>query len=377
MKARPRVLYVQYTSPSAYPPLEHGSQLLAEAGWDVLFLGTSKVGDPALHWSARQGIHVRELPPAGSGWLRRLHYGWFAAWVLAWTLRWRPRCVYASDLLACPIVLALSYVPGLLVVYHEHDTPLHGGRAFRWARRKLATRADVRVLPNQLRATHFNETVANHRPTLTAWNCPARSELAPRREARSTDELKLVYAGSIVPERLPATVIEALAHVPGAVQLDVVGYTTQGHPEYVRELQSFAMRLGVEQRVRFMPAVPHPELLEQLRTADVGLVLMSEWGDAQWMPGASNKPFDYLASGLALLVADEPGWRELYADPGYGLACNAREPQSIAAALTWFLENRDEMRAMGERGRQRVAQDWNYETQFGPVRDWLVRRAVG
>src|SRR5437660_1251793 len=103
-KAR-RIAYVQYTKPSAYPPLEHSARVLAEAGWEVLFLGITKHGDPPLDWPEHTGISVRELPPSGPGWWRKLHYGWYAVWVFGWLLRWRPVCVYASDALACPVVL--------------------------------------------------------------------------------------------------------------------------------------------------------------------------------------------------------------------------------------------------------------------------------
>ena len=72
-----------------------------------------------------------------------------------------------------------------------------------------------------------------------------------------------------------------------------------------------------------------------------------------------------------MLVSDLPVWRSLFVEPGYGLGCNAEDPQSIAEALSWLMDHSTEMRAMGERGRQRVTADWNYETQFGPVRDWL------
>jgi glycosyltransferase involved in cell wall biosynthesis len=372
-----RVLYVQYTSPSAYPPLEHSSQLLAEAGWEVLFLGTAKVGDPALSWAAHERIEVRELPPARTRWTRKLHYAWFCLWVVIWTLRWRPACVYASDLLSCPVVLALSYFRGLSVVYHEHDTPQRGARAFLWARRTLAERAAVRVLPNARRATAFIHTVANHRPTFTVWNCPSLVEVTPPRKPNRDGTLRVVYVGSIVPSRLPSSIVEALTLVSETVQLQVVGYTTQGHSEYVQELRALANRLGVDKRVQFIDAVPHADMLIRIRDADVGLVPMSESEGDAWMPGASNKPFDYLASGLALLVADEPGWRQMYVDPGYARACNPTDASSIATAIRWFAEHPDETRAMGERGRQRVALDWNYETQFRPVHDWLDRRAVG
>ena len=39
-----RILYVQFTNPAAYPPLEHSARILADAGWDVMFLGTGALG---------------------------------------------------------------------------------------------------------------------------------------------------------------------------------------------------------------------------------------------------------------------------------------------------------------------------------------------
>ena len=85
------------------------------------------------------------------------------------------------------------------------------------------------------------------------------------------------------------------------------------------------------------------------------------------MAGASNKPFDYLACGLALLVSDLPDWRKMFVEPGYGLACNPNDTDSIAAQLRWFLKHPAETREMGERGRQRILTEWNYERQFAAV----------
>jgi glycosyltransferase involved in cell wall biosynthesis len=375
MRVNRRMLYLQYTSPSAYPPLEHSSQLLVDNGWEVLFLGVSKDGDPPLHWAERTGVSTRELSPSRSGWLRKLHYARFALLTLLWVARWRPNWVYASDVFATPVALLLSWLPGMRLVYHEHDRPLLTNRTLAStmlarARRMLARRASVRVLPNGERAREFVEGVGRSRPTLTVWNCPLTSEVSPPRAQASGEGLDVVYVGSIVPARLPASVIEALAMLPETVRLRAIGYTTAGYPDYVRALKDLAKRRGIGHRVAIEDGMPHPELLRSIRHCDVGLALISTSNDrkyAQWMPGASNKPFDYLASGLALLVADQPGWREMYVEPAYGLACEPEDPHSVEKALRWFLEHPTEMRAMGERGRERIVREWNYDTQFAPV----------
>ncbi len=71
--------------------------------------------------------------------------------------------------------------------------------------------------------------------------------------------------------------------------------------------------------------------------------------------------------GLALLVSHQPEWVETFVRPGYGLSCDPEDPESIRRALEWFLEHREETRRMGERGRQRILSEWNYENQFSPV----------
>jgi glycosyltransferase involved in cell wall biosynthesis len=181
----------------------------------------------------------------------------------------------------------------------------------------------------------------------------------------------MLYHGSIVPARLPTTVLTALSMLPKGVRLRVVGYETIGHKGYVRQLQELAAQLGVADRVEFLGAVPQrEELLALCRQCDVGLSLMpmqSHDNNEQAMTGASNKPFDYLACGLALLVSELPDWRALFVDGGYALAMDPADPASIATAVRWFLEHPAESRAMGERGRQRIRSEWNYEEQFATV----------
>src|SRR5580700_8213879 len=105
-----RILYVQYTNPGGYPPLEHSSRILADAGSDVMFLGIGAFGAGGLHFPLHPRITVRRLRFRPAGWRQKLHYAWFCVWCFGWALRWRPSWVYASDLLSCPSALLLSTV---------------------------------------------------------------------------------------------------------------------------------------------------------------------------------------------------------------------------------------------------------------------------
>lgn len=380
-----RIAYIQYTNPAAYPPLEHSSRILADDGWRVLVLGIGVQGIESFHFPAHDNITFRQLPVCAPGWRQKLHYGRFVTWAIFWTLASRSCRVYASDQLSCPVGLLLSFVPGIRVLYHEHDSPTPDGEPSRfmrlvlWSRTKLAHRAALCILPNDRRAERFIREVGRDVPVTRVWNCPSRNEVNTSPPA-ADNGLLVIYQGSIVPVRLPATMIEALAMLPERVQLRVIGYETIGHKGYVAQLQALADKLGVAGRVEFVGAVPtRTEMLEHCREGHVGLAFMSKTSkdiNEQFMTGASNKPFDYLACGLALLVSDLPEWRVFYVDAGCARAVDSDDASSIASALYHLLDHPNELRAMGESGRQRILAEWNYETQFAPVFQQLRGKSV-
>ena len=368
-------MYVQYTNPAGYPPLQHSSRILAEKGYDVLFLGSGAQGASGLHFPFHPRIRVKRMGFCEAGWKQKLHYGTFALWTLLWVVFWRPHWIYASDPLSCPIAALLSFIPGLRILYHEHDSsnaiPNSKCESFLIKlRRKVAQKAAICILPNEARAARFKLQTGTERPVVCVWNCPAVEEAVEESGLSDQSSFVIFFHGSIVPARLPLAVIEALKLLPDRVVLHVAGYETIGHAGYVQALQDHAKRLGVEDRFRYLGVFSRHSLLDHCRKASIGLSLMplqSADVNEQAMTGASNKPFDYLACGLALLVSDSTEWRTMYVEPGYGLACQPEDPSSIANAVRWFFNNSAKTRTMGLLGRRRIMEDWNYQRQFEPV----------
>jgi glycosyltransferase involved in cell wall biosynthesis len=375
-----RILYIQYTNPGGYPPLQHSSRMLAEAGWQVLFLGTGAAGANSLEFPAHRNISVRRMDFCTPGWRQKVHFARFCAWVLWTTLLWRPKWVYASDPLSCPAALLLTFLPGLGVLYHEHDAPpadTSGGSFACFvsaARRRVAQRVAICVLPNAERLRRFQCETGPLRAAVCVWNCPGLYEMSARSEDVPQTPIWLLYHGSVVPDRLPLTVINALASCADSVHLRVVGYETIGSQGYIETLKRHAQSLGIAHRLECLPALPRADLLSVSRTSHIGLALIpnvSSDGNFTAMTGASNKVFDYMACGLPVIVSDLADWRRMFVDPGYARACNPADPESITAAIRSLVEHPDRMRAMGEAGRRRIVSEWNYEAVFRPVLDCL------
>lgn len=374
-----RILYLQYTNPAVYPPLEHSSRILAQRGWEVLFLGIEVTGVQRLQFPPHPRIAVRKLLPCPPGWFQKLHYLGYCLWVMGWAVIWRPRWIYASEpLAALPGLFLAWFFP---TVYHEHDWPSCDGAPsffFRWvlsARRRMARRAQLCVIPNEERARRFKLEMGTENKVRCVWNCPAREEISPPRPPCQKQNLWLTYQGSLVPSRLPIALFEALSLLPRVVKLRVIGYETIGHRAYLKRLRDKTEQLGIVSQVEFVGTLPtRRDLLEYCRRSNVGLAFMPRESpdvNDHTMTGASNKPFDYLACGTAVLVSSLPDWEEMFVEPGFGLACNPEDPKSIAQALRWFLEHPAQMREMGEKGRRRILEEWNYEKQFSSVLERL------
>jgi glycosyltransferase involved in cell wall biosynthesis len=381
-------VYVQYTNPAAYPPLIHSSRILASRGWRVLFLGTGSEGSGELRLENDASIRIAELPFARPGLRQKLHFLYFHLWCLAHVLAFRPSWIYCSDLFASPFGWLMS-LAGMRVVYHEHDSP--GGsargafeRCLLWTRAACARRV-VCVIPNARRGECLrHESGAAHLPALV-WNCPRMEEVTSAREPLEPGSLRLLYHGSVVPERLPLGVIDALARVPGKISLTIVGYETNGSKGYLDRLRERAAELRISDRLHIVGALSRDELMQTCRNFDAGLALMPRNSDDRnlgMMEGASNKPFDYLACGLALVVSRIPEWEAMFVEPqgepgvapGYAYACDPASPGDLAAVFTQLIQDPIRTRAMGEAGRRRVLSEWNYEHQFQPVLEILEGR---
>lgn len=196
-------------------------------------------------------------------------------------------------------------------------------------------------------------------------------EICDPREVNQLSDFWLLYHGSVVPPRMPVTVVEALPLLAESVKLRVVGYEPPGHEGYINQLEERGRELGVSARIQFCRSVPErTDLLALCKRSHVGLAFVPGNTDEinmKNMTGASNKPFDYLANGLALLVTNVDDWNEMFVDAGYGISCDPYDVDDLVAAISTLHADPQITTSMGERGRKRIFSKWNYESQFAPV----------
>jgi glycosyltransferase involved in cell wall biosynthesis len=109
-------------------------------------------------------------------------------------------------------------------------------------------------------------------------------------------------------------------------------------------LRRKAKDLGIEAHVRFTGQVPHEAIADHVRLFDVALVTAIN-------PYASPlKLFEYLASGVASVVVDQPNLREVL-EADCARFVPEGDAKALAAALTGLLTDKSERRRIAEAGR--------------------------
>lgn len=367
-------LFIQCTNAGHYPPILNAAALLADEGWRVTILSSPSADTESLKPDEHRGVTYLNTPLRKQNAIRPLEYLRYSLESIRQARRLRPGLIYASDPVSALPALLAAQISGADVIYHEHDSP-NPGSLRPWLQKMRSAAANMArlvVFPNARRWTLARRDlgVPADRARIV-WNVPRRSEL-PKIASIPASPLIVYYHGSITPDRLPETVVEAVLQMHGRVQLRFAGYEAPGAPGYVARLLRHESEL-----IQYLGQVPRIDLLEGAASAHVGLALMpKDTGDVNMrhMAGASNKPFDYMAAGLALLVSDLRDWRDLFVEGGFARACDTHDVNSVVAALTWFIEHPEERRAMAARGRKKIETEWNYETAFRPVIDAIEER---
>lgn len=188
-------------------------------------------------------------------------------------------------------------------------------------------------------------------------NTPPRSRLlTPPRKHRG-QSFKLFYLGLLEAPRGVAELITAvgLARRAGVeVELDLVGGGREA-PDFRKLAQNLGL---IPSGVRFHGFLAHPEAIERMRHADVGVV--PHYANESWNTTIPNKLFDYMAAGLPVLASDVKPVARIVEETGAGVIYADRDPEDAARALG---ELRDPAIRSGyaEAGLTAVAERYNWE----------------
>lgn len=179
------------------------------------------------------------------------------------------------------------------------------------------------------------------------------AEFAPEGPALERGRMhRLVTVGRLVRRKGIDETITALACVP-ETELLVAGGTGPDDPDLAR-LTALAHERGVADRVRFLGAVPRPQLPSLLRSADAVVCV-------PWYEPFGMVPLEAMACGRAVVASAVGGLVDTVVDGGTGLHVLPRRPDSLAARLRELLASPDMITSFGVAGRDRALARYGWD----------------
>jgi glycosyltransferase involved in cell wall biosynthesis len=122
----------------------------------------------------------------------------------------------------------------------------------------------------------------------------------------------------------------------------------------VQRLAALAERLGVGDRVSFRGQVPHLDLPELMRSADIVAC-------TPWYEPFGIVPLEAMACGAPVIASAVGGLIDTVVHGSTGLHVPPRDPGAVADAVEALLDDPAALAAFGERGAERVAARYTWE----------------
>lgn len=310
------------------------------------------------------GIHIRTVGPKLPRQRHRLALGIWR--MLRRVLQIKPQIVHFHDPELIPVGLLLKMF-GIRVIYDVHeDVPkqlLSGGPMPRipahvvgWLYLVLEG-ISKRVFDACIIAAPVLNERFSKEETVLLQNFASLSEF-PKVLASVHADLpcNFVYVGGITAARGIFEMVDAIGRLPNsAARLQIAGTFS------VKDLERRVVAVNGWPRVDWHGQVGRDGVQRLLRRARAGLVLFHPMPNH--VRAQPNKMFEYMAAGLPVIASDFPLWREIVEGAGCGLLVDPQDPQAIAVAMQWILDNPQEAAAMGRRGRTAVEERFNWEAE--------------
>ncbi|GHT53488.1 hypothetical protein FACS189446_1020 [Bacteroidia bacterium] len=151
--------------------------------------------------------------------------------------------------------------------------------------------------------------------------------------------LRLLFVGSMGQRKGLGDLFNAIKIVNTKnIELVVLGSLLAPIEFYKKQLTNFT----------YEPVRPHNQVLELMRTCDIFCLPSIAEGRALVMQEA-------MSQGLPIIITPNTGGEDLVVENETGFLVPIRSPFAIAEKINWFLENRKQIAAMGEKAKQHTS----------------------
>ncbi|OZC03414.1 glycosyltransferase family 4 protein [Rubricoccus marinus] len=200
------------------------------------------------------------------------------------------------------------------------------------------------------------------------YNGATPDPIAPMRGAKDAgEEIEIVFVGSLYKWQHLGDMIRALAE--SRARGTRVRLTVVGTGDYLESARLTAEEYGVADFVTFLGRVPHDEVREQLRAADIAVAPYPKLEHFYFLP---LKLFEYMAMALPVIASDQGQVQSVLSDGETGLLYAPGDVGALSKAIDTLAVDPDLRARLGGAARARLESRYTWRHTAEHVRDLCV-----
>jgi glycogen synthase len=184
---------------------------------------------------------------------------------------------------------------------------------------------------------------------------------------KSSKDLSLLFAGSLVWHKGVHTAIEAMAILSETSHLNVVTLTIvgSGHPDYENILREMVISEGLGQQIKFLGRVDRDEMPSLLRQFDC-LVLPSIWDEP-----LARIVQEAMSSGLVVIGTETGGTKEILKHGETGLSFPPGDAGALAGCVKQLIDKPELRTKLSKNGRELVERQFDIHRMVDEIEAYL------
>lgn len=208
-----------------------------------------------------------------------------------------------------------------------------------------------------------------HDNVTTITNYPLKHWLRDVDAKPSRSGVQITYCGKITRQRAIPELIEATNILSEYHDIELVlggSYTTEEIEQFVENEASKHQHIRT---VGWLPTIE--DVIDLFHESDIGAMLIKPDNENQ-IYGAqrSNKAFQYMSTGTAVLGADVGTWPNYIEQENCGICVDTDSVSEIASGLKELIEDPDRRTEMGKNGQEAVKREYNWEEEEQKLLDF-------
>lgn len=164
----------------------------------------------------------------------------------------------------------------------------------------------------------------------------------------------IVYVGGITRVRGIIELVKSLEYMDG-VRLNLAGqFIEQDTEQEANDLKGW-------KQVNYLGLVDREGVSKAFARSKVGIVTL--YPMLNYLDSLPVKMFEYMSAGLPIIASNFPYWQEIIDQHDCGVCVDPQDPEAIAKAVQYFLNNEEEAKRQGDNGKQAVQNYFNWQKE--------------